>query len=151
MRKNITIVILIGVLSWIPIVSQAQHHDDDDDNGNRSIHTVQGKVVDFNHDGVWDYVTFGLVAPRSYCVSFIELVDETGIFGIVDDLDYPHREGISWFQISLREFKKSGNFSLRIHVVTGSNSGGSTIMLSSLSKIGRSIVPDETVVIIKYP
>lgn len=152
MRKNITIVILIGVLSWIPIVSQAQHHDDD----NSAVKTVKGLVKD--HNSYWDFVTFGLMGSASYEVVEVNLLDKWGVcFASVYDLDGNPSHGVLWFVINFGEFQKkikvSESFQLEIRLIKrdGSNSGGSTIMLSSLSKIGRSIVPDETVVIIKYP
>lgn len=153
MKKNIAIVILIGVLSWIPIVSQAQRHDDDSDNS--SVKIIKGMVGSNDQDKAYDFVTFGLDAPDSYKVSYVEILDGKSrtCFATVYGLDGHLSHGISWYRIDLNEFKTPKTFTLVIHVVkdTGSDSGGSTIALRSLSTVVSPIVPDETILIVKYP
>lgn len=149
MRKNITIVILIGVLSWIPIVSQAQHHDDDD---NSKVKLVKGEV-----EG--NLVTFGLRDHNSYMVTCVEVLgkDSQPLFEFDNPVSDFTEFGISWFSIDLKGIKIKKNFYLRVHIAKrdGSNSDNTdrtSLSLFSISALSLNpIVPDETILIIKYP
>lgn len=152
MKKNIVAIILIGALAWIPIVSQAQRHDDSD---NSSVKIIKGMVGSNDQDNAYDFVTFGLDAPDSYKVSYVEILDgKSGTcFATVYNLDGHLSHGISWYRIDLNEFKTPKTFTLVIHIVkhTGPDSGSTKLTLTSLATKTAPIVPDETILIVKYP
>ncbi|TSA36466.1 MAG: hypothetical protein D4R64_07570 [Porphyromonadaceae bacterium] len=145
MRKNIMSIILTGVFAWMAMGTQAQ---------NFRIEIVKGQVVDLNQDHHWDFVTFGLTGPASFSVTYVEILNENGTScGIVYNPMRISRDRISWFLINLEEFNTQRVFYLKVHVVknNGSTSDSISLMTTPQNAGTSPIVPDETILIVKYP
>lgn len=159
MKKHIKSIILCGFVSFFVMGIQAQNckNDNDLDNSaNSKVEIIKGTAVDFNNDGVWDFVTFGLDAPGSYKISTVELGDKNGN-GLVEVGSFSSfsKEGEIWYLINLNDFDTPKDFTLRIHVVKlkGSKTGGSELSATAAGSgtTALPIDPEETILIVKYP
>jgi hypothetical protein len=157
MKKFISTIFFVCGLVGMTSVTQAQnHHDGDNDNrdSKSSVQIVTGRVVDRHEDGNWDFVTFGLKAPRTYSVSWVEIFNDQGFSVVLYDLDGDREDGTTWFAIKLREYHLSGDFSLAIHITKGGLTGSQRTSSSGptvLSLLSSPIEPEETTVIVRYP
>ncbi|MFA6127353.1 MAG: hypothetical protein WC699_08620 [Bacteroidales bacterium] len=151
MKKNIAVLLFIGIMTWIPIGSPSQNSHDD--NKSSKVVVVSGGVS--SHDGKWEIATFGLDGPASYHVYAVELRNESEGPQSVEFEFEKRQNGITWYSIDLKETNTTYNFNLIIHF--GKKKGSAPVetdFFSSVFSLVRGTSPndpDETVVILKYP
>ncbi len=159
MKKHIKSIILCGFVSFFVMGIQAQNckNDNDLDNSaNTPVEIIKGTVIDFNNDGVWDFVTFGLDGPASYKVSTVELGDENGNMLVeIGSFSSFSKEGEAWYVINLNDIKTPMDFTLRVHVVKhkASKTDGSDLSATAAGTgtTALPLDPEETILIVKYP
>jgi hypothetical protein len=154
MKNKIITTIIIGVLIWFPIITQAQSNYNDRKDDKSGVHLIKGKVLDSNHDGVWDLVTFGLKGSKLYSVTYVDVFTSSGKFlGTISELENHRRDGITWYSIDLDDFKATDEFYLSIHIVKGNSFPdifSDLALVRTLTAISPND-PEETVIIVKYP
>jgi hypothetical protein len=158
MKKSITTIMFIGLFAWLTVDLQAQFwngHNDHGNGGSASIEIIKGKPN--KHHGVWESVSFGLDAPKSYSVVSVEVLDSDGVNALAEYSNFfPYRRnGDTWYNINIEDLRLRGTFHLRITIVNskdGSTTVASTLLRSlSIASTSAPIEPDETVLIVKFP
>jgi len=154
MKKYLTTLLFTVMVASLMTGVQAQYYCNDHSSSS-AVKVIKGTVVDVNHDGSWDFVTFGLQG-KNFQVADIEIQNELGsTIAHVDATSQFSMPGFAWYFVSLRELKVPKDFLVKIHLVDGkgfSDDGSS----ARLSLFGRAMAsdpndPEETVVVVKYP
>jgi hypothetical protein len=111
---------------------------------------LKGRVVDKNHDGIWDGLTF-FVETEGTCID-IPVISVDILLGdgtIISDVKVRKcRDGgsIAMYQVKLKHLGVVGDFEVRLTLDT------SLITSASVSiRGGPGSKPNETIFIIKYP
>lgn len=148
MSKRIIGIILVGILSLAAVDCWAQCKV------TAPVKLVKGQVVNNDHDKYWDLVTFGIEGSSSYEVSYVEILGENGkCCGIVYSPEVICSNQVTWYAVSLEEFKVPNDFFLKIHIIKKCDLPFDGISVSAAnSGPGTSpIDPEETILIVKYP
>jgi hypothetical protein len=154
MKTKVFTLVMIGLFGF---ASMGFRPAAQEGNGNGTAVTiVKGEVYSTDKGNTWDEVTFGLknMIPGTDYIVYIEFFDKHGrSLGITDQYDpmvSTKEDGTNWYMVNLEGFKVHHEFTMEVHVYTGS-------FLGSLSSTGTfdinaaPIGPGETVLIVKYP
>ncbi len=154
MKKKITTLLFIGVIAMISMGFRPQPTGDGFSGGS-TIKIIKGTADNTDGDKYWDQVTFGVagLARDENTITSVEILDKNDrSIGWVDDWTVEITAEVSWYSIDLDEFKIKESkeskakidFQLKVHIVSGG-------IVSMLANGVAPIVPEETVVILKFP
>jgi len=153
MKKIFAALFLTGILACcIPGVQAKENFVGPSHPSN--VKVVKGMALDFNFDGSWDCVSFGLLGNR-FSVSAVEILDtQQNSIATVDLSSTFPQHGFAWYFVDLKEYKVPQNFLLKIHLSDRNFSGLTDSAVSTLRLMAEgdgTNDPEETVIIVKYP
>ena len=119
---------------------------------NEPFELVKGEVLDKNHDGEWDRLRFYVLTENSKIdvpVISIDIVFSDGT--IIPDVCFmrsKNEKSVAMYQVKLKKLGVVGDFEIRVKLDT---SAIVTTSFYELTDGGPGSIPNETILIIKYP
>jgi len=152
MKKNILTILCIGAFALISMSFRTQSVVGDFSGGS-TITLIKGVVTVSDHHKYWEKVTFGLSGmDDAQYISYVEILDSKG--GLISVEDNPDNlrshDGVSWYKIDLYYYKISKAFYLRVHI-KGGDLSPITVSKLAVATEGAPIIPEETIIIVRYP
>ncbi len=146
--KRTTIALFLTIM--LGLIAQANPYDIN----NEFFEVLKGRVVDTNHDGIWDGLTF-FIETEDTCID-IPVISVDILLGdgtIISDVRVRKcRKGksIAMYQVKLKHLGVVNDFEVRLTLDTSAITSTS-VSIMALSDGGPGSIPNETIFIIKYP
>ena len=120
--------------------------------GNEPFELVKGEVLDKNHDGEWDRLRFFVLTENPSVdvpvISIDIILSDGTIIPDVRFLRSRNEKSVAMYQVKLMKLGVVGDFEIRVKLDTSA-----IVKTSFLALIdgGPGSIPNETILIIKYP